>query len=307
MNEQNGKNTPLTLAMILSMVIWGISWPSNGELSKFGSTVDLGFFRYGFVIISLIVVLLFLRTKLIIAKKGIPFILIAGALMAVYNTTFLAGLQHGSPGAGGILVTTLNPVVAYGLGMLVDWKRPSRNEVIGLSVGLIAGLILLKVWENKSIFDEPGNVYFLLSAIIWSVLSKFTSKSAKFGSPFAFSWWMYLVTFICILPFCDFGNVAALAGSNEPKFWGNVLFASVITTTIATTMYFFATSKIGAEKASSFIFIVPFTAALSSFAILGEAILPHTIVGGLLGIAAVFIINYKNKASKTAISNTTKK
>lgn len=299
MKEQHKNNTSLTLAMLLSMIIWGISWPSNGALAKFGSTVDLGFFRYGFVILSLIVLLFFLRTKLIVSKKGIPYIVIAGGLMALYNTTFLAGLQHGSPGAGGILVTTLNPVVAYALGMLVDWKRPSKNEVIGLSIGLVAGLILLKVWENKSIFDEPGNVYFLLSAILWSVLSKFTSKAANFGAPFAFSWWMYIVTFLCILPFCNFTKVVELMGSHEPKFWGNVLFASVITTTFATTMYFFATSKIGAERASSFIFIVPFTAALSSFAILGEQILPHTIVGGLLGIVAVFVINFK-KQSKGA-------
>jgi drug/metabolite transporter (DMT)-like permease len=106
---------------------------------------------------------------------------------------------------------------------------------------------------------------------------------------------MYLLTFIFILPFNDFQKINDLFSSTDPKFWGNVLFSSVITTTFATTLYFFATSKIGAEKASSFIFIVPFTAALSSFFIVGEEILPHTIVGGFLGIAAVYMINRKRK------------
>lgn len=293
--------------MILSMVTWGISWPSNGVLATFGSAFDLGFFRYAFVVLSLGILLFFLRTKLIVAKAAIPFILIGGGLMAIYNYTFLAGLQNGSPGAGGILVTTLNPVMAYALGMLVDWKKPSRNEAIGLGIGLIAGLILLKIWENDSIFEKPGNILFLLSAFIWSVLSKFTSKSGKYGSPFAFSWWMYLVTFLCLVPFYDFGKIGDLFHSTDPRFWGNVLFASIITTTLATTMYFFATSKIGAEKASSFIFIVPFTAALSSFAILGEAILPHTIIGGCLGITAVFIINSKKSPLKGTLTAKTKK
>lgn len=283
----------LTLAMIVSMTVWGISWPSNKVLTSFGTPVVLGFFRYGFVLVSLILLLLAMKTKLVISKKGIPFLLASGSLMAAYNYTFLGGLQHGSPGAGGILVTTLNPVMAYGLGMLVDWKRPTRNEAIGLLFGVIAGLTLLKVWGNEDIFAKPGNLYFLLSALIWSVMSKFTSKSAKYGSPFAFTWWMYFVTLMCIIPFCDLHAIGELIQTTDIKFWGNVLFSSVITTTLATTTYFYATSKIGAEKASSFIFIVPFSAAVFSFAILGENLEIHTIIGGLLGIAAVYMINKK--------------
>ncbi|WP_430404674.1 DMT family transporter [Fluviicola sp.] len=271
----------------------GSQLPANKVLTSFGTPVVLGFFRYGFVVISLLILLLLIRTKLLVSKKGIPFILISGALMATYNYTFLAGLQNGSPGAGGILVTTLNPVMAYGLGMLIDWKRPTKNESIGLLIGVIAGLTLLKIWGNEAVFAKPGNLYFLLSAFIWSVMSKFTSKSAKYGSPFAFTWWMYLVTLICIIPFCNVTAIGKLIQSTDIHFWGNILFSSVITVTLATTTYFFATSKIGAEKASSFIFIVPFSAAIFSFAILGENLEIHTIIGGLLGIAAVYMINKK--------------
>lgn len=293
MNEKQSSQSTLTLVMILSMIIWGISWPSNKVLTSFGTPVVLGFFRYGFVLVSLILLLILLKTKMVISKKGIPFLLASGGLMAAYNYTFLGGLQNGSPGAGGILVTTLNPVMAYGLGMLVDWKRPTRNESIGLLFGVIAGLCLLKIWGSEDIFAKPGNLYFLLSALIWSVMSKFTSKSAKYGSPFAFTWWMYFVTLMCIIPFCDFTAIGELIQTTDIKFWGNVLFSSVITTTLATTTYFYATSKIGAEKASSFIFIVPFSAAVFSFAILGENLEIHTIIGGLLGIAAVYMINKK--------------
>lgn len=293
MNEQKSGNSSLTVVMILSMITWGISWPSNKVLTAFGSPVDLGFFRYGFVVLSLLLLLIFLKTPLRISAKGIPFLLISGGLMALYNYTFLAGLQNGSPGAGGILVTTLNPVVAYGIGMLVDWRKPLKNEAGGLLVGLFAGLCLLKIWENNNILNDSGNLLFLLSAVIWAVIGKFTSKSAKYGSPIAFTWWMYVVTFCCIAPFCNFSEVGNLMQTTDWHFWGNVLFSSVITTTLATTSYFYATSKIGAEKASSFIFIVPFSAALFSFLLLGEQLQWYTILGGLLGIVAVFLINKK--------------
>lgn len=279
--------------MILSMVVWGISWPSNGVLTHFGSPTALGVFRYAFVILSLMILLVVLKIPLRIKREGILFIIAAGMLMAVYNFTFLQGLHEGAPGAGGILVTTLNPILAYALGMLIDWKRPGKFEVIGLSLGVFAGLVLLRVWENMSLLIDGGNLFFLLSAVIWAVMSKFTAGSSKYGSPFAFTWWMYLVTLLSILPFSDISEILTLTTSTEPLFWGNLLFASIITTTLATTVYFYATAKIGAEKASSFIFTVPFSAALSSFLILGERIEWPTIVGGLVGILAVWMINRK--------------
>jgi len=295
MEANNNSNKQLTVAMIISMVMWGVSWPSAGVLTKYGSPVDLGIYRYVLVAVSLLILLIFLKVPLKIAKRGIPFVVIAGMIMSLYNFTFLKGLQTGSPGAGGILVTTLNPIVAYGLGMLVDWKRPNRNETIGLSLGIVAGLILLEVWSSEVTIFSPWNIFFLLSAILWSVMSKFTSKSANYGSPFAFTWWMYVVTLCCMLPFMDVPEMERLFVNREAAFWGNLLFGSVIVTSLATTLYFYATSKIGAEKASSFIFTVPFTAALSAWLILGEKIELHTICGGLIGIAAVYMINRKTK------------
>jgi drug/metabolite transporter (DMT)-like permease len=72
-----------------------------------------------------------------------------------------------------------------------------------------------------------------------------------------------------------------------------MIFNSVINTGMATTFFFYATSKMGAEKTSSFIYIVPFAAALSSLFFVYETIYWNTIVGGLLGISAVWMINKK--------------
>lgn len=287
------KSNNLLIAMLISMVIWGISWPSNHVLTQFGTPIDLGVMRYFLVIISLFIVLIVIKTPFSIVRKGIPTLVISGVLMAVYNFTFLQGLREGTAGAGGILVTTLNPIVAYGIGMLLSLKKPSKNETIGLVLGVIAGLIMLKIWSNGSVFTEGGNTYFLLSAFIWAIMSKFTSRAKNYGNPFAFTWWMYVVTIGCLIPFMNVQAITTLIDTTELRFWGNLLFGSVITTTFATTMYFYATSKIGAEKASSFIFIVPFTAAISAFFIQGEALQIHTIIGGIFGIGAVWMLNKK--------------
>lgn len=89
------------------------------------------------------------------------------------------------------------------------------------------------------------------------------------------------------------GPAAAVIRNADLVFWGNLFFSATITTSLATTFYFVATSRIGASKASSFIFMVPFSAALGSWIFLNEVIEIHTIIGGLLGIAAVYILNRK--------------
>ncbi|HRP53195.1 MAG TPA: DMT family transporter, partial [Fluviicola sp.] len=124
MKTVENSNKKLILFVIVSMLTWGISWPSNKVLSNYGSAIDLGVYRYLLVILSMVFFFVFSKTSLKISKNGIVSVVVSGALMAVYNFTFLSGLQYGNPGAGGILVTTLNTVFAYGIGALLAWEKP---------------------------------------------------------------------------------------------------------------------------------------------------------------------------------------
>ena len=140
-----------------------------------------------------------------------------------------------------------------------------------------------------------GNVYFLLAAFTWAVMSKLTSKAGSYGSSLSFSLWQYIVTLLCLLPMMDVQELQAAIHIQDELFWINLIFSSAIVTSLATTVYFYATTRLGPEKASSYIFMVPLAAAVSSWLFLDEHILPHTIFGGMLGMLAVYIINKKGK------------
>lgn len=277
--------------MVLSMLLWGLSWPSGKILTHYGTAVNFAVYRYIIVCTTLLVFLLATRAPLHVARRGYPFVAGAGILLALYSYLFFKGLQAGAAGAGGVMVTTLNPLMAYALGLLLDRRRPKPNETMGLLTGIEAGCCLLKVWDQSASLLASGNLYFLAAALTWAALSKLTSKSSQFGSPMGFSLWQYMVTLLCLLPLMDTHELMAALAIRESTFWLNLLFSSVIVTTLATTIYFYATARLGAEKASSFIFLVPLAAAVSSWLLLGEHIHPHTAAGGLLGIGAVYLIN----------------
>lgn len=286
----------LLLSMLVSMFLWGVSWPSAKIISSYSTPINLAAYRYFIVVLTLLPMLLIFKIDLKVKKQGIPIILLAGSLLAFYSYLLFMGLQRGFSGAGGIFVTTLNPIMAYVIGLAVQGKRPNRNETIGLILGLLAGCVLLKVWENLDAITSSGNIYFLLSAFVWALMSRLTAIGNKYGSPFSFSLWMYVITFLALLPFMDWQDFQHTLSIRDWNFWLNLLFGAAVVTSIATTVYFYATTKLGSEKASSFIFLVPLAAGFSAWIWLGERIELHTILGGGLGILAVYALNRKSAA-----------
>jgi drug/metabolite transporter (DMT)-like permease len=292
-SDKSNSDQLFLLGMIASMFCWGLSWASAKVLGSYGPAISISLIRYVCTFISLLILLLVTRKNLSIKKSGLKDLIFASIILAAYFYLFFKGLEEGLAGAGGVLVTILNPIISYIIMLLLSWKKPSKNEAIGLTVGLVAGAILLKIWDASNSLLDAGNIYFLLASVSWAVLSVFTSKFSSHGSPLVYSFWMYGIC--CCLTFLFTNNAETIAVFEraDTLFWGNLFFSATITTAMATTFYFIATSKIGASKASSFIFLVPFTAAMGSWIFLGEVPQTHTIIGGILGIGAVYILNKK--------------
>jgi drug/metabolite transporter (DMT)-like permease len=296
MNEDTERNKQLfQLGMILSMICWGFSWTAGKIMAGYGDPLTISLYRFAVTFLSLFIILLFINTSLKLKTTGLFDLIVASILMSIYTFLFFKGLATGKAGAGGVLVTVLNPILSYGIMLIMTRRKPTRNEGIGLVLGLIAGVVLLKlVTEAHNIFSA-GNIYFLLAAFCWAILSIFTSRASRYGSSVTFSFYLYGISTILMFIGAGWEGPQATLAKADTVFWGNLFFSATITTSLATTLYFVATSRLGASKASSFIFLVPFSAALGSWIFLGEIPQLHTISGGLLGIAAVYVLNRKEK------------
>lgn len=285
--------------MLLSMAIWGLSWTAAKVLSGYGEASSITYIRFLLVPLTLFPILKIAKIPISISKKGIPSALLAGILMAGYTILFFNGLRVGLAGEGGVLVAVTIPVFAYLVDLVINKKLPNKAAVIGLLIGAMAGYILLDVWSNYQNIFASGNTLFLIAALVYAVLSKVISKSAKHGSPISFNFWLHIIALIGLTFVVDFGELKRLLLLRDYYFWLNMLYFGIINSSIATTTYFYATTKLGAEKASSFIFIVPSAAVFFSWLIMGEPVEMKTIIGGIIGLLAVFIINEKLKLFKS--------
>lgn len=296
----NKKEKWLLVAMILSMCTWGTSWTCAKVLGTYTTSMNLTFLRFLLVPLSLIPIAYITKTKLNIHKKGSFHIMGASFFILLYTLFFFKGVHEGFPGAGGVLVTTINPIFAYIIGLFISKILPKKQEYLGLTLGFIAGMILLKVWKDWNSILEFGNFYFILAAFFWAVMSKISSHANKFGNAVGFSFWVHLFTLFILCFITDFESLTNDLSKADTKFWLNLLYFGIINSAVATTCFLFVTARIGAEKASTFIFIVPSTAVLTAWIFAGESILWNTVLGGALGVLAVFIINgkFKNNIQK---------
>ena len=77
----------------------------------------------------------------------------------------------------------------------------------------------------------------------------------------------------------------------ESRFWWMMFIVAVLSTAVGTSIYYMGVARVGATQASSFNLLVPATALISSFIILGEIPSVLTLIGGSLAVFATYLIN----------------
>ena len=289
------QKTLLYVIMIFSMILWGLSWPSGKIVSQYGSIPVIMVWRFLIAAAAMLLVLLVRRTRILIPKQGILPLTLSVILITTYNLAYFMGVRKGAAGAGGVLVTTLNPILTFALVSIIARRRPGLKPTMGIFLGMIGGSILINVWQHGwgSVF-QSGNQYFLLCAGSWAFLTLVSSRINTHMSTLTYSFWVYLGSGV-LASFMTGDAHLGQVFSYDLRFWINLASISLGAMAFATTAYFIATSQLGSEKAAAFIFTVPVSAMLFSMLMLDEALKVNVLIGGFLSITAVYLINASDK------------
>ena len=273
------------------MIFWGIAWVNTKILTNYVNQYELVFLRMGICFISMFPIIYFSNLSFKINLKSFYLILIASVFLVLYSIVFFLGVQHGTPGFGGALVTTLIPINTFILIALINKKTISLKHSFALILGGFGVLTMLNVWNfNPNEIFSKDNIYFLMASILWPLLTIVSAKDTKTNG-LVFTFYVYVIsTFVVYLFFVD-NSVFEKVASFDFKFWINMFMITILSTTFATSIYFIAIAKIGTKEATTFIFLVPASAMVSSAIYLGEKISFNTIIGTFCTIIAIYILN----------------
>lgn len=193
-----------------------------------------------------------------------------------------------------MIITTLSPILIVLISIVFTGFRPSKQHLFGLLLGLLGGIVMVELWEG-TILTNMGNLLFIFAAVTWSILSILAQYTRQYLDPIRYSFFVGLIATLCMF-FMAYGKGILMVFDQGIHFWSALLYLSIMTQTVATTIYFVASAKLGSGKASSYMLLVPVFALVSSYVLLDEVPSTFLVIGGAMSIAAVYWINHTKTA-----------
>lgn len=289
MSEHRG----LVYMMLLAMTLWGAGWVALKILTPHASFEVITFWRFAIMFVSFIPIILLMKPKLCVPKKSWKYIILAAVLNISFMVFSFFGIKFGTASGGAVIITTLTPLCTFLLMRVLVKKKMTSYQVVGITLGLIGGIIMLEVgFVSYETFFAKGNLFYIFASIIWAFITMLSQASHRHLNPVHYSFVISLIgTIIAFLGtlHTDLGIVF----NQGVSFWVALIFLGVFGQTVATTIYYIASGRLGSSQASSFMFIVPLTALLLAYIILDEALELTVLVGGVISLCAVYLINKK--------------
>lgn len=290
----NPSNTKLYIVTIIAMVTWGLSWTNAKILGMYGDAPLMAFWRFTIATLSFAPIVYFTKNSFSINIKSLRFIALNAVFMTSYNYFYFKGTQVGLAGAGGVLVTTLNPINTAILAALIFNIPLYKKDITGMIIGFIGGGMIMNIWQmDMDLLMQSGNTHFILASLSWAAVTLITSRSKDIIPFIPYSFWCFLMASFMSLGIA-YDQPLLSVFNFDWVFWLNMMFLAVGAMAFGTSIYFMATTRLGAQKASAFIFTVPVTAMLFAIIFLNEILTLSTAIGSLLAMFAVYLINKRS-------------
>ena len=297
---------PVRPYLMLAIII--VLWGTNFVVSRFLTGIDpvrisgilYAFFRYLIGAFTMIVLMVYRRKGLTKINEEIRsykrLLLLSALLSAIFVMALHMSTEFIPSGTSSILVN-LSPIVVLIFGAMFLSERISKMKVSGFLLGLLGGIAFL--WS--SLIFMPGLEWGLLLAIIamfaWAGYTitlhylegadRYVVMTVKHGISAAM-----IIPFIIV--FVIYGGILTLI----PDIYTitGLLFAGVLASGLAYLLYFSAIEMLGAAKASSFLFLIPFVSVAGDF-ILGEPPELMALITGVVAIIGVALVKFSDNAS----------
>jgi len=288
MNLKN-ETKKYSLLLIGAMALWGGGWSALKILTYELPLEVIVFWRFFFMSVAFLPILYFFPQPLRVDTKALKYIAGSSILNVAFMVSSFMGIKYGLAGSGSVIITTFSPIITFILVAILFRKRLSNTQYFGLFLGFVGGYILLQLYDFHLFFNS-ANGYFLVCAAIWAGVTILSQHSQKHIHPVQYSFIIAVVATIFTF-FYAYDAPLGSVFSQGVVFWVALLYLAILGQAVATTIFFVASGKLGSEKTSSFMFLVPVFALMSASLVLDEPIEVHIIIGGIISMVAVWFIN----------------
>ena len=204
------------------------------------------------------------------------------------------GLQTSEAGITAWIVAT-TPVFMALLGLFFLKEKLGWIKTLGIALAFIGVLVVVSKGNFASIsigrLGAPGDVLILISAVNWAVFSALSRRglraypaSLMMFYVMTFGW---LFTSLLFIPTQGFAELGKLTFNG----WLGVAFLGIFCSGLAYIAWYDALKALTTAQTGVFLYIEPLVAVVVAFFVLGEAIIPASLFGGVVILLGVWMVN----------------
>ncbi|MBQ2396287.1 MAG: DMT family transporter [Bacteroidales bacterium] len=282
---------------ILSAICYGMN--PLGALNLYAenlSTTSVLFYRFGFAILILALIMGVKRISFRINKKELLILSSLGVLFAVSSLSLFMSFLYMPAGVASTLLFT-HPIMVALIMALVFKER--ITSVVVFSIALAFGGVCLLYYSGEGIvLNTMGVILVLLSAFSYALYMIVVNKSSINLPTFKVTFYALIFCWICVSLFSFSDESFAIQPLTNFNQLFYVLLLSVVTTVMSLCLMNVAVMILGSTPTSIMGALEPLTAVIIGVCVFDEVFSLNLALGIVLILLSVMLIILQKKISK---------
>ncbi len=301
LNQAKRERYLALLLMILTVILWGLSYISTKVVITQIPPISIAFFRLIIAVATLIPLAMYSGALRMIAMRDLGAVALAGLFgLVLYFIFENTSLQYTTASNASMIIAAL-PIFTLISEALFFQLKVTRNMVICLLASIIGIYLVVSVNGQIDLSSARflGNLLMICSLVCWIVYTSINKKLNKRYPSIAIITYQSLASILLFIPFVipeaarwpSFSNISFSSVAN-------LFFLGVFCSAFAYFFYIYAAKRLGSTVSAAFLNLIPVVTVISGSVVLQEELLWIQICGMGIIMASIFWLNWL--ASHTA-------
>ena len=289
------KESAACAALITAAVVWGGSVVAQKVALGAFSAVEVSVFR-GMGALCILIPLWWWRdrSRTSVTVRDLGVLAALGLAVVGNHLLMLYGLQDIGAGAAGVIIGASPAITAF-LSSLILRDMPFRRVWVGCAVSFI-GVALVSGGHATTMGGTApllGGWLIVLSLISWALYTIGSRWVMERLSPLTVNWTTLGISLLVQAPmlWMDPKVLETGVGSIPSSGWVALVYVIVFATALGQQAWLYGVAGIGPSRAGVFTNLIPVSALLLSFVILGESLDVITVLGIGCVLGGVWLVN----------------
>jgi len=289
--------------VMLASFLWGTGNPVAKSVYDVAATnaISIAFLRMALSVPALLFVCYFTlgRTMWSFHRQDLPFMVSAGALVALYQVAFYASLPKVGVSIATVIALCSAPVIVAVLSALMTRERPTLITLVALTCAIVGTGLLVQVQPAEQQRDVLGGVGLaLLAGALYAINTLIGRKLGSGGRTHPLQTATLGFTFGAMLLFL-IALASGLVLTYPVVGWLRLSYLGLFPTAIGYGIFYTGMRTTSAAAASIATLLEPLTSTLIAVTLLHEPLSSQALLGGGLLIVAMGML-LLDRPQKTA-------